>query len=155
VSAAGVRMAFEGTAPIFAMTNLQQPPFSALCFYILLGGLVVLIVVGVTRAVYFIEDGFEKLPIHWMWWPAIGGLVVGIVGWLAPDTLRVGYYKIVALLAHNLTVSAIAFLCLMKFISWSISLGSGTSGGTLAPLFTIGGALGALAGFGMGALAPQ
>jgi H+/Cl- antiporter ClcA len=155
VSAAGVRMAFEGTAPIFGMTNLQQPPFSALCFYILLGALMGLIAVGVTRAVYFIEDGFERLPIHWMWWPALGGLVVGLVGWLAPDTLGVGYYNIRNILSHNLTISAIAFLCLMKFISWSISLGSGTSGGTLAPLFTIGGALGAVTGAGFIWLAPH
>src|SRR3954451_22073172 len=80
VSAAGMRMAMEGSAPIFAMTNLVQPHVSALCFYILLGGLMGLIGVGVTRAVYFIEDGFEKLPIHWMWWPALGGLAVGLVG---------------------------------------------------------------------------
>src|SRR6476660_5289174 len=154
-SAAGVRMALEGSAPIFAMTNLQQPPFSALCFYILLGGLMGLIGVGVTRAVYFIEDGFEKLPIHWMWWPALGGLAVGLVGCVAPNTLGVGYYNIRDILSHNLTVGAIAFLCVMKFISWSISLGSGTSGGTLAPLFTIGGALGAVTGAGFIWLAPH
>jgi H+/Cl- antiporter ClcA len=155
VSAAGVRMAFEGTAPIFAMTNLEQPPFSALCFYILLGAIMGLIAVAVTRAVYYIEDGFERLPIHWMWWPALGGLVVGICGWIAPNTLGVGYYNIREILSHNLTVNAIAFLCLMKFISWSISLGSGTSGGTLAPLFTIGGALGAVAGAAFIWLAPH
>jgi CBS domain-containing protein len=148
-------MAMEGSAPIFAMTNLQQPPVSALCFYILLGGLMGLIAVGVTRAVYFIEDGFEKLPIHWMWWPALGGLAVGIVGWLAPNTLGVGYYNIRDMLAHNLTVGAIAFLCAMKFISWSISLGSGTSGGTLAPLFTIGGGMGAVVGSAFIWLAPN
>ena len=146
VSAAGVRMAMEGTAPIFAMPNLNPPSVSALCFYILLGGLMGLIGVGVTRAVYFIEDCFEKLPIHWMWWPAIGGLAVGIVGWIAPNTLGVGYYNIRAILSHDLTVGAVAFLCAMKFVSWSISLGSGTSGGTLAPMFTIGGGMGAVIG---------
>ena len=155
VSAAGMRMAMEGSAPIFAMPNLQQPPVSALCFYILLGGLMGLIGVGVTRAVYFIEDGFEKLPIHWMWWPALGGLAVGLVGWLAPNTLGVGYYNIRDILSHNLTVGAIAFLCTMKFISWSISLGSGTSGGTLAPLFTIGGGMGAVIGSAFIWLAPN
>ncbi len=146
VSAAGVRMAMEGSAPIFAMPNLTPPPVSALCFYILLGGLMGLVGVGVTRAVYWIEDGFERLPIHWMWWPALGGLAVGLVGWIAPNTLGVGYYNIRDILSHNLTVGAVAFLCTMKFISWSISLGSGTSGGTLAPMFTIGGGLGAVVG---------
>ncbi len=155
VSAAGMRMAMEGSAPVFAMTNLEQPPVSALCFYILLGGLMGLIGVGVTRAVYLIEDGFEKLPIHWMWWPAIGGLAVGLVGLVAPDTLGVGYYNIRDILSHNLTVGAIAFLCAMKFVSWSISLGSGTSGGTLAPLFTIGGGIGAVVGAAFIWLAPN
>jgi H+/Cl- antiporter ClcA len=155
VSAAGMRMAMEGSAPIFAMTNLEQPPMSALCFYILLGGLMGLIGVGVTRAVYYIEDGFEKLPIHWMWWPALGGVAVGLVGLVAPNTLGVGYYNIRDILSHNLTVGAIAFLCMMKFVSWSISLGSGTSGGTLAPLFTIGGGLGAVIGSAFIWLAPN
>jgi CBS domain-containing protein len=90
-----------------------------------------------------------------MWWPAIGGLVVGIVGYFAPLTLGVGYTNIEDIVSGHLAVGALAFLCVMKFISWSIALGSGTSGGTLAPLFTIGGALGALAGFGAVAVAPQ
>lgn len=145
-SAAGVRMVFEGTEPVFAMTDLQQPTGMALGFYILLGGVMGLVAVGVTRAVYAIEDGFERLPIHWMWWPAIGALAVGGVGYVAPDTLGVGYYNISNILSDKLTVPAILFLCGMKFISWSIALGSGTSGGTLAPLFTFGGGTGAVLG---------
>lgn len=147
-AAAGVRMAFEGFEPIFAMTNLQQPPGAALAFYIVLGAMMGLVAAVVTKLVYAIEDSFERLPIHWMWWPAIGAIAVGIVGYFAPDTLGVGYYNIRDILSARLTVPAIAFLCVMKFISWSIALGSGTSGGTLAPLFTIGGATGALAGAG-------
>jgi H+/Cl- antiporter ClcA len=154
VSAAGMRMAMEGSAPIFAMSNLEQPPVSALCFYILLGGLMGLIGVGVTRAVYFIEDGFEKLPIHWMWWPAIGGLAVGVIGWYAPLTLGVGYTNIEDIVAGHFGMAMLASLCVMKFLSWSIALGSGTSGGTLAPLFTIGGALGAIAGIATTMFAP-
>lgn len=153
-AAAGVRMVFEGTEPVFRMTDLQQPTGTALGFYILLGGIMGLIAVGVTRAVYAIEDAFERLPIHWMWWPAIGGLAVGIVGYLAPDTLGVGYYNISNILSDRLTVPAILFLCGMKFISWSIALGSGTSGGTLAPLFTFGGGTGAVLGAFAVALAP-
>ncbi len=145
-TATGIRMMFEGMEPVFAMTNLQQPSGPALATYIILGGLMGLISVVVTKLVYGIEDAFERLPVHWMWWPALGAVVVGVVGYFAPDTLGVGYYNISNILSNRLTISAILFLCTMKFISWSIALGSGTSGGTLAPLFTIGGGLGAALG---------
>lgn len=154
VAAAGVRMALVGAAPVFAMPNLQMPSEAALAFYIALGAGMGVVAVGVTRAVYFIEDMFEKLPFHWMWWPALGGVAVGVVGYFSPDTLGVGYYNIRNILGHQITVQAMAILCLMKFISWSIALGSGTSGGTLAPMMTIGGALGAVLGAGGMALVP-
>jgi CBS domain-containing protein len=114
-----------------------------------------LVSIGVTRIVYGVEDAFEKLPVHWMWWPAIGGLAVGLIGWVAPLTLGVGYSNIERIVSGEFAVGALALLCIAKFGSWAIALGSGTSGGTLAPLFTIGGALGALAGFGLVAIAPQ
>ncbi len=154
-TAAGVRMALVGAAPIFAMPNLTQPTLTALCGYIVMGGLLGLVAAGVNRALYFIEDGFERLPIHWMWWPAIGGLVVGVVGWLAPDSLGVGYYNIRNILTQQVTVGAIVWLCAMKFVSWSIALGSGTSGGTLAPLATLGAGSGAVLGAAMAWLAPH
>jgi H+/Cl- antiporter ClcA len=155
VAAAGVRYALVGNAPVFGMPHVAEPGIAAMLCYVVLGALIGLVSVAVTRIVYGIEDAFEKLPVHWMWWPAIGGLAVGIVGYFAPLTLGVGYTNIEAIVSGHLAVGALAFLCVMKFISWSIALGSGTSGGTLAPLFTIGGALGALAGFGMVAIAPQ
>jgi CIC family chloride channel protein len=155
VAAAGVRYAFLGNVPVFGMPHVAEPGIAALLCYVVLGALIGLVSVGVTHIVYGIEDAFEKLPIHWMWWPAIGGVVVGVVGYFAPLTLGVGYTNIEAIVSGHLAVGALAFLCVMKFISWSIALGSGTSGGTLAPLFTIGGALGALAGFALVAIAPQ
>ena len=145
-TAAGVRLYFEGAGAVFAMPDLHQPTGAALAMYILIGALLGVVSVGVTRAVYAVEDAFEYLPVHWMWWPAIGGLAVGVVGYLEPRTLGVGYSNISDMLSGNLAVTAIAGLAALKFVSWSISLGSGTSGGTLAPLFTIGGALGALLG---------
>src|SRR3954468_24144204 len=154
-AAAGVRMTIIGAEPIFAMPNLVQPTFTALCCYILMGGVIGLIAAGITRALYFIEDSFDHLPIHWMWWPAIGAVAVGIVGWLAADTLGVGYYNIRNILSNHLTVGAIAWLCTMKFISWSISLGSGTSGGTLAPLATLGAGIGTLFGAALLSVAPN
>ena len=92
--------------------------------------------------VYWIEDMFEKLPIHWMWWPAIGAIAVGVIGVFAPRTLGVGYDNIENALSGNFTAEALAILCVAKLVSWAIALGSGTSGGTLAPLLTFGGAMG-------------
>ncbi|HET7656084.1 MAG TPA: chloride channel protein, partial [Luteimonas sp.] len=155
VTAAGVRDLLVGSAPVFPMPDIAAPGLGALASYVLLGAAMGLVSVGVTRIVYGIEDAFEKLPVHWMWWPAIGGVVVGVVGWFAPLTLGVGYTNIEDIVSGHLAVGALAFLCVMKFISWSVALGSGTSGGTLAPLFTVGGALGALAGFGLAAVAPE
>ncbi|RYD88842.1 MAG: chloride channel protein, partial [Sphingobacteriales bacterium] len=103
---------------------------------------------GITKLVYFIEDAFEHLPVHWAWWPAIGGLAVGIVGYFAPLTLGVGYDNIAHLLSGKMALAVVFNLCLMKLISWALALGSGTSGGTLAPLLTIGGATGVLLGMG-------
>jgi H+/Cl- antiporter ClcA len=153
-AAAGVRIGFDGVHAVFAMPNLPQPAGWALAIYIILGGLVGIVSVGVTRAVYWVEDMFEHLPVHWMWWPAIGAVAVGIVGFFFPRTLGVGYSNITQIISvgtpggAGLTIQVIGILCVMKFISWVIALGSGTSGGTLAPLFTIGGGLGAVLGAG-------
>jgi chloride channel protein, CIC family len=145
-AATAVRIAFVGTTPAFAMPNLVQPGEAALATYVLLGALVGVAAVAVTRIVYAVEDAFDHLPIHWMWWPAIGAVAVGVCGYFAPHTLGVGYDNIENILAGSIAGQALLFLGALKFVSWSISLGSGTSGGTLAPLFTIGGALGALLG---------
>lgn len=143
--ATGVRFAFVGSSPIFAMESIEEPGAVALAIYALLGGFIGLCSVAVTRLLYAIEDGFERLPIAWPWWPAIGGIAVGIIGYFAPRTLGVGYVNIEETLRGDLLGSVLLTLCVAKLASWVISLGSGTSGGTLAPLFTIGGALGALA----------
>ncbi len=145
-AAAGIRVLFEGTRPVFPMSDLLSPSGMAMVVYIILGALVGVASVGVTRIVYAIEDAFEKLPVHWMWWPAIGAVVVGGVGYFYPRTLGVGYENITHTISNDWPLKFVAVLCLMKFISWSIALGSGTSGGTLAPLFTIGSGIGALLG---------
>jgi H+/Cl- antiporter ClcA/predicted transcriptional regulator len=150
----GVRYATEGSAPMFAMPALAAPSASALIAYGVLGLLTGVASVGITRLTYAIEDGFEKFPMHWMWWPALGGLAVGIVGYIAPLTLGVGYTNIAAVLSGQFGLGALIGLCLFKLLSWSIALGSGTSGGTLAPLFTIGGALGGAMGVALLHVAP-
>ncbi len=95
-----------------------------------------------TLGVYAAEDAFHKLPIHWMWWPAIGGVVVGIGGMIFPQALGVGYGTIGALLQGDVPRLLIAGILLVKSVIWIVSLGSGTSGGVLAPLLMMGGALG-------------
>ncbi|HEY5407569.1 MAG TPA: chloride channel protein [Ginsengibacter sp.] len=144
--AAGHHLLF-GTGPVFAMNKVIDTPSNiSLVAYSIMGIVIGFLSIGVTKIVYLIEDGFEKLPVHWMWWPAIGGLAVGIIGYFAPRTLGVGYVNITDILSVNLTMHVILNLCILKFISWAIALGSGTSGGTLAPLLTIGGAAGVLLG---------
>jgi CIC family chloride channel protein len=146
ITGAAMHKLLFGNDPVFLMPTEAAPSNSALAIYSLLGILIGLLAAAVTKAVYAIEDGFEKLPIPWWSWPALGGVAVGIIGWLAPQTFGVGYSNIDALLRNPLTLHLLLILSLFKFLSWSISLGSGTSGGTLAPLLTIGGACGALMG---------
>lgn len=144
--AAGHHFLFS-SAPFFEIKHLIAPPSNTALFtYSVMGILIGLLSILVTKIVYLIEDGFEKLPIHWMWWPAIGGLAVGIIGYFAPRTLGVGYDNITDMLSGFMPLQIVISLCIFKFISWAIALASGTSGGTLAPLMTIGGAIGVLLG---------
>ena len=145
VGATGHHILFD-QKPVFEMGYIASPSISALLACCVMGLVIGLLSVFVSKAVYIIEEGFEKLPIHWMWWPAIGGLLVGTVGYFSPRTLGVGYENITDVLSGSLTMQVVLSLCIFKFISWAIALGSGTSGGTLAPLLTIGGATGALLG---------
>lgn len=145
-TATNIRYSLEGSEAVFAMPTLAPPSMMALLIYTLLGAALGVMGVGITKLSYGIEDAFEKLPIHWVWWPALGGLMVGIIGYINPQTMGVGYENITAILNNHLVLHTLIALCLLKLISWSIALGSGTSGGTLAPLFTIGGALGGIVG---------
>jgi len=151
---AGMRLILEGNAPMFPVPALPQPAPVALLAYLALGLLFGALSVGITKLTYAIEDGFERLPIHWMWWPALGGLVVGAVGYFMPNTLGVGYINITAVIGGQIGLAAMLALGLMKLLSWAVALGSGTSGGTLAPLFTIGGALGGALGLALATYVP-
>jgi H+/Cl- antiporter ClcA/CBS domain-containing protein len=146
VTATAVRIALHGQGATFPLTDIAQPGGAALTTYVVLGGAIGFVAVYVTRGLYAVEDAFDRLPVHWMWWPAIGALAVGIIGFFAPRTLGVGYENISGILSGELAGRAVLVLVLFKLVSWSIALGSGTSGGTLAPLFTIGGGFGAIAG---------
>ncbi|MCB0308391.1 MAG: chloride channel protein [Bdellovibrionales bacterium] len=145
-TASALRIAIVGLKPAFVMPLLMATSGSTIAFYGAMGIFIGIAAIVVTKVVYMVEDGFEKLPIHWMWWPALGGIAVGVIGYFFPRTLGVGYENIDAILSGELAPSFIAIFCSMKFLSWAISLGSGTSGGTLAPIFTIGGGIGILIG---------
>ena len=144
-TAASARRYIIGLGPLF--------PVPAHPIFIGPGGLAGCIVAGLlagalsavlTYAVYASEDLFQKLPIHWMWWPAFGGLVIGVGGYFFPQALGVGYETIGALLQGDVTRRVIVGILLVKSTIWAFSLGSGTSGGVLAPLLMMGGALGGL-----------
>jgi H+/Cl- antiporter ClcA len=100
----------------------------------------------VSTSLYKVEDLFGRLPFHWMWWPALGGLVVGVGGWLQPRALGVGYDVIGDLLLSRMAIDAVLALLVCKAVMWVFALGSGTSGGVLAPLLMMGAGLGALLG---------
>jgi H+/Cl- antiporter ClcA len=100
----------------------------------------------VSTSLYKVEDLFGRLPLHWMWWPALGGLVVGLGGWLQPRALGVGYDVIGDLLASRLAVDVVLALLVCKAVMWVVALGSGTSGGVLAPLLMMGAGLGVVLG---------
>lgn len=135
-----------GMDPTFPMPPVEQVNYFAVIAYAGMGLVMGVASVVVTKTLYIVEDGFEKLPIHWMWWPAVGGVLVGVIGTFAPETLGVGYENITHALSGEVAIPVLVSLCFWKFISWAVALGSGTSGGTLAPLLTIGSAMGCLLG---------
>jgi len=155
VTGAGMHLWLFGSEPVFAMGAIPVPSGTDLVIYMCIGLFIGVLASLISKSVYAVEDLFEKLPVHWMWWPAIGAIAVGVVGYFAPFTMGVGYDNIQHLLGGGLPLLILFSLCVLKYISWVIALGSGTSGGTLAPLFTIGGALGSLVGMALLYLFPS
>jgi len=145
-----VRVPLLGAGPIFPVTPHEMLSASALGIAALVGIAAGLGSGALTGLVYGCEDLFAKLPIHWMWWPALGGLVVGLGGYLDPRVLGVGYETIHQLMRGELLGVSLVALLVAKAVVWSVALGSGTSGGVLAPLLMIGGAIGTLLGAGLG-----
>ena len=145
VTAAAARRYIIGLGPLFPVT--AHPVFigpSGLLACLLVGLAAGALSALLTLAVYAAEDVFRLLPIHWMWWPAIGGLAIGLGGLIFPQALGVGYETIGALLQGDVPLKMIVGILLVKSAIWAISLGSGTSGGVLAPLLMMGGALGGI-----------
>ena len=155
VVAGAIRAIVHGTGAVFVMPELANPSTLTMIVAVIAGGLIGIAATWVTRAVYAVEDAFEHLPIHWMWWPALGGIAVGAVGLLVPRVLGVGYDNITAAVAGHFTTTALAILLVAKLVAWAIALGSGTSGGTLAPLMTFGAAAGWLLASAAVVIAPH
>ncbi len=149
-----VRVYLLGVPPIFPVPAHAMLEPQALALALLVGICAGLVSGLLTALVYACEDGFAKLPLHWMWWPALGGLFVGLGGLLDPRVLGVGFETIHGLLRGEILGAALVGLFFAKGIVWAVALGSGTSGGVLAPLLMVGGAVGALLGALMGAAHP-
>jgi chloride channel protein, CIC family len=149
VTAGAMRRYILGMGPVFPVPA-HSPAIGAAgiagCVVVgLLGGVMSALL---TQAVYASEDAFARLPIHWMWWPALGGIFIGVGGLIFPQALGVGYDVIAQLLQGDTPRRVILGVLLVKSTIWAVSLGSGTSGGVLAPLLMVGGALGGFeAGF--------
>jgi chloride channel protein, CIC family len=138
-----LRPLWAGAGPLFPLQTAEATPLAmfSCCLAGLASGAVS---ASMTRLLYYVEDAFGHLRLHWMWWPAIGGLVVGLGGLLQPRALGVGYDVIGDLLQHRMLLSAALSLLLVKTCIWAVALGSGTSGGVLAPLLMIGAGLGSV-----------
>jgi chloride channel protein, CIC family len=154
VVAAVERSFLHMPSPLFAFTGGVDISLIQLGCWVLIGILGGLLSGVLTQLVYGCEDAFLKLPIHWMWWPLVGGLVVGIGGLIEPRALGVGYDNIAGMLQGGMVPKAALLLLVVKAVIWSVALGSGTSGGVLAPLLIMGGAMGTALSFYLPAASP-
>ena len=146
VTATMLRPSLFGAGPLFPFAADPVLPWWGLGACIGVGIAAGLLSGLLTTLLYAIEDAFERLPVHWMWWPALGGLAVGLGGLAEPRALGVGYDVIGDLLGGHMLIGAVMLILLVKAAIWLVALSSGTSGGVLAPLLILGGALGWLMG---------
>jgi CIC family chloride channel protein len=140
--ATAVHMETLGAGPMFTVTSMDFAIPRALPFYLVLGGICGLAAVGFSKLLYWVEDLFEKLPVDPLWWPAIGALGLGIIGYFVPRVLGVGYDTISDILNAQLALKILLVVMIAKAVALVISLGSGTSGGLLAPMFMSSAAMG-------------
>jgi H+/Cl- antiporter ClcA/CBS domain-containing protein len=140
--ATAVHMQLLGAGPMFTVAHMDFSVPRALPFYLVLGALCGVAAVGFSKLLYWVEDQFEKLPVDELWWPAIGALGLGIIGYFVPRVLGVGYDTISDILNGQLALKLLIIVMLAKSVALVISLGSGTSGGLLAPMFMSSAAMG-------------
>jgi len=152
--ATAVHMQLLGSGPMFEVARVDFGIPTALPFYLLLGGVCGLAAVAFSKALYWTEDQFEKLPIDELWWPAIGALGLGIIGYFVPRVLGVGYDTIGDILNARLGLELLFVVMIAKAVALVVSLGSGTSGGLLAPMFMSSAALGGVYAIAMNRIFP-
>jgi len=152
--ATAVHMQLLGVGPMFALSAMDFSIPRALPLYVVLGVICGLAAVGFSRLLYWTEDQFEKLPVDQLWWPAIGALGLGIIGYFVPRVLGVGYDTIGDILNGHLALKLLLIVMIAKAAALVISLGSGTSGGLLAPMFMSSAALGGVFAIGINTLWP-
>jgi len=142
--ATAVHMQMLGRGPMFQVSPMDFGVPHALPFYLILGAVCGLAAVALSKSLYWVEDLFEKLPVDEMWWPAIGALGLGVIGFFVPRVFGVGYDTIGDILNGSLAWKLLLILMFAKAAALVISLGSGTSGGLLAPTFLWSAAMGGL-----------
>ncbi len=154
-TAALLRQYLLGQGPLFPTIGHGSfiTPIMLICS-VIAGVVCGLVSIPLSNSVYYFEDLFGKLPVHWMWWPAIGGVVVGLGGLVFPQALGVGYDVIGELVKGDRALHLVLGVLLVKWLIWSVALGSGTSGGVLAPVMMIGAGLGALLSYGLPDMGP-
>ncbi|UCD91604.1 MAG: chloride channel protein [Methanobacteriota archaeon] len=149
--------------PLFAASYEFQNPLE-LPMFLLLGLVAGLMAILFIKLLYGTEDFFEKLKIKPYLKPAIGGLLVAVIGLGIPHVLGVGYDSIRSAVAMNegmLTtigislIGSLVLLMVVKIVATSLTLGSGGSGGVFAPSLFIGAMLGGAFGIGMHFLFPS
>lgn len=154
-TAQAIRELTGHTEAVFPISSLGVLSGSNIFIYALSGMLIGTFACIVSKLIFKVEDGFEKLKMHWMWWPAIGGIFIGVIGLIDPRSLGVGYSNITNALQDNLLLGSACALLFWKMCSWVIALSSGTSGGTLAPLLTLGSSAGVILGLIAQKVAPE
>jgi H+/Cl- antiporter ClcA len=133
---------YRGMEPVFAIPEVPLPTASALLGYVATGVIIGFLSVLVTKMMSGISWAFGKLPVPLLWRPLVGAVIIGVMGYFAPDMLGMGYGHISDLLLGKVTLQLLFVVGIVKFIAWSVALGSGTPGGTVLPLLIMGGAFG-------------
>src|SRR5262249_27345457 len=142
IVAAGMRWTLFGAGSLFAVSEVHSLDGWDLPAFVMLGGCAGLMAVFLGRATSVVEAAFQRLSLHWMWWPALGGAVVGLVGLLFPQALGIGNDHLESMVAGRVALGFLLAMLIGKTLVWLVTVASGVPGGMVGPLLVIGAALG-------------